>query len=195
MDELTIRRKLQSFAGNRKKVRLTRAMPSEQLHNGYVAGVGREWLLLRQFHDFAPDGTIALRVKDVIRFRSSKYEQHWDQMLAGEGILDRLEFRSDLPLDNVGELLRALQSRQDNVIVECEDQEEDVQDFYIGQILLVEDDLLYFANFDPLGCWDKSHDLISLEEITSIQFDTPYIQTFSKYLKASCPHKRHHQAS
>jgi hypothetical protein len=82
--------------------------------------------------------------------------------------------------------LKALQERGNHIIVECEDAEEEIQDYYIGQILSVDRGSLCFANFDALGRWDKDAHTISLEEITKLQFDTPYVQTFSKYLEGPC---------
>jgi hypothetical protein len=185
MDEDAMREQLRSFVSTRKKVRLTRCVPSEPLHNGFVVGVGRDWVLLQQFHDFYPEGYAALRVRDITDIRSGEYERHWERMLAGEGILDRLEVAHDVPLQDLPELLKALQQRGDNVIVECEDAEEDIEDFYIGRILSVVGDTLAFANFDALGHWDEAPHTIPLEEITKVEFDTPYVRTFSKYLEGS----------
>jgi len=37
--------------------------------------------------------------------------------------------------------------------------------------------------FDPLGRWDEEPCVIDYGDITKIQFDTPYINTLTKYLK------------
>jgi hypothetical protein len=37
--------------------------------------------------------------------------------------------------------------------------------------------------FDPLGRWDEEPDVIAYGDITQVQFDTPYINTITKYLK------------
>jgi hypothetical protein len=37
--------------------------------------------------------------------------------------------------------------------------------------------------FDTLGRWDKEPCVIAYGDITKIQFDTPYINTLTKYLK------------
>jgi hypothetical protein len=186
MDERAMRKKLRSFVGTRKKVHLTRPFPSEPQHNGFILGVGRDLVLLQQFHDFYPEGYTALRVRDISGIRSGKYERFWEHMLAREGILKRVGIPYDVPLQDFTVLLKALHQRGDNIIVECEDAEEGVEDFYIGQILSVESASLCFANFDALGRWDKDAHTIPLEEITTLQFDTPYVQTFSKYLEGPC---------
>lgn len=183
VDEDDVRQQLRSLVGARKKVQLTRGFPCEKLHSGFVLALGREWVLLRQFHDFYPEGNTALRLRDITDVRSGEYERHWERMLAAEGSLDQVTATDDIPLDDISQLLLALQRRGQNVIVECEDTDEDVQDFYIGQILSVDEDSVCFANFDALGRWDDAPDTIPFEEITQVQFDTPYVQTFSKYLE------------
>lgn len=185
-----MRERLLEFVDARTKVRLTRGFPSEPLHNGFVLALGREWVLLHQFHDFYPEGYTAIRVKDITDIRSGEYERHWERMLAAEGLLDKVAVHNGVSLENVSQMLRSLQAFGHNVIVECEDRAEDVEDFYIGQILSVDEDSVSFANFDGLGHWDDLPDAIPFEEITKVQFDTPYVQTFSKYLEGPCIHTR-----
>ena len=187
MNELEIREQLQSFVGTRKKLRVTRSIPNEVLHNGFVLCVGHDWLIMHQFHDFFPEGLTAVRVKDIVDLRSSEFERHWERMLAAEGILDQLTLSCKLPVDDIRHLLQALQQLGNNVIVECEDPDEEIEDFYIGQILSVDDESLCFANFDGMGRWDEAPHTIPLEEITKLQIDSPYMRTFSKYLEGPCP--------
>jgi hypothetical protein len=183
VDENEVQQQLLSLVVTRKKVRLTRGFASEPLLSGFVLALGREWVLLQQFHDFYPEGYSALRVRDITNVRSGEYERHWERMLAGEGLFDRITAAVDVPLDDIPQLLQGLQRRGQNVIVECEDPDEDIEDFYIGQILSVDEDSVCFANFDGLGRWDDAPDTIPFGEITKVQFETPYVQTFSKYLE------------
>jgi hypothetical protein len=195
VDEDEVRQQLQSLVGTRKKVRLTRGFPSEPRHNGFVLALGREWVLLKQFHDFYQEGYTAVRVRDITDVRSGEYERHWERMLAAEGLLDRITAAGDVPLDDIPQLLKALQRRAQNVIVECEDPNEDVEDFYIGQILSVDEDSVCFANFDGLGQWDDAPHTIPFGEITKVQFETPYLQTFSKYLEGPYRRTKRHRDS
>ncbi len=183
-----MREQLLPLVGTLKKVCLTRSIPSEVRHNGFVHAVGRDWVLLQQLHDFSAEGYTALRIRDITDVRSGEHERHWERMLAAEGVLDQVASPGELPLDDIGALLRALQQREDNIIVECEDQEEAVEDFYLGQVLLVDNDAVHFASFDGMGRWDAAPHKIPLDEITKLQFDTPYAKTFAKYLEGPCPH-------
>jgi hypothetical protein len=190
VNEDGIREQLRSLVGTRKKVRLTRGFPSEPRHNGFVLALGREWVLVHQFHDFYPEGFTALRVRDITEVRSGEYERHWERMLAAEGMLDGVVTPDDIPLDDVRHLLTTLQRRGQNVIVECEDPDEDVEDFYIGQILSVDEGSVCFANFDGLGQWDDTPHAIPFEKVTKVQLNTPYLRTFSKYLEGPCRTRR-----
>lgn len=180
--------RLQPFVGSGKKVRLTRAIPHEAWHNGFVFALGQEWVLLQQLHDFYVEGYTTIRLADISDIRSGEHERYWERILAGEGILDQIRPPCDVPLDDVASLLEFFQQRGDNVIVECEDRDENLEDFYIGRILSVDNESISFANFDTLGRWDDDPHTVSLQEISKVQFDTPYLKTFSKYLEGPCPH-------
>lgn len=180
-----IQKELQAYAGTLKKVRITRSIPNDLTLNGFVLGVGREWVLLHQFHDFYPDGFALLRVKDVVEIRSGAYERHWERMLKKEGTMKQVPKRCEVPLQSTSSALNFLKTRRGNAIVECEDEKEAIEDFYIGRVLKVGKTLVDFANFDALGQWDKSAHKIQINEITKIQFDTPYARVFSKYLSGS----------
>jgi hypothetical protein len=183
VDEDQIAEELRNFVGTWKKVRLTRYFPGEPLHNGIVLAVGDEWVLLYQYHDFYPQGYTTLRIRDITDIRSGEYERHWERMLASEGLLDQIAVPEDVSLTDTAGLLKSLQQRRQNVIVECENRDDDSKDYYIGEILSVEDRMLTFAHFDALGRWEDTPHSIPLFAISKVQFDTPYVRTFSKYLK------------
>jgi len=71
------RDRLAKVVGKPRKVRLTRAYPGETTHNGFVLGLGRDLMLLQQFHDFSPERYTALRVADIKRVRSGEHERFW----------------------------------------------------------------------------------------------------------------------
>ena len=186
MRESSVFKDLQTFIGTRKFVHLTRVYPSEPTLNGLVLDVGKDWVMLHQFHDFYPEGYTTLRVRDVLEVRSGEYERHWERMMEGEGLFGQIVV-PEMPLATLPSMLRALQQRSQNVIVECENEDLDLENFYIGRILSVEDDSISFANFDALGIWENQSHEIPTDEITKLQFDTPYLRAFSKYLQGPCP--------
>lgn len=187
MDPRAIRERLRSLAGTGRRVRVTRGVPSEPHLNGFVLALGRAWVLIRQFHDFYPEGCTALRWGDITAVRSGAHERLWERMLAGEGLLDPVGAGRGVPLDDTSGMLRALRRRGQNVILECEDPTEAREDFYIGRILSVGPRSVRFANFDALGRWDPAPHSIPFVHITKVQLDTPYARTFSRYLRQADP--------
>lgn len=187
MTKKSLRAELIPLVGTKTKVRLTRLTPHKAQDYGFVAGIGREWMLLQNIPEFCPDGYIALRVNDLTEIRSGPYERFWEHMFQQEGLLENLSPTPSLPLNDTETLLRALQTRGENVILECEKEDPEEDGFHIGKILVVEADCVHFAFFDALGKWDKAAYTIPLSEITNMQIDTAYVRTFSKYLEGPCP--------
>lgn len=181
-----IRDRLSKLAGTQKMAHLTRSYPGEPTHNGFVLGLGRDLVLFHQFHDFYPEGYTALRVADVKRDRSGEHERFWEAIFRGEGLMDRVGIPYEVPLDDFRLLLEALHLRGQHVIIECEDRKtEEDDDFFIGRLTALGDERVSIRYFDPMGRWDEKPCIIDYEGITKIQFDTPYINRLTKYLKGS----------
>jgi hypothetical protein len=178
------RDRLAKLVGLPKKVQVTRGYPGETTHNGFVLGLGHDLVLLHQFHDFYPEGYTALRVADIKRVRSGEHERFWEAMLRCEGLMEGVGIPYEVPLDDFRSLLTALHGRGQHVIIECEDRRTaDYDDFFIGRIVCLDDEVVSIQCFDTLGKWDKEPCIIAYGDITKIQFDTPYINTMTKYLK------------
>jgi hypothetical protein len=171
-----------------KKVYLTRGFPGDPSHSGFVLGLGRDLVLLHQFHDFYPEGYTALRVNDIKRVRSGEHERFWDRMIRGEGLMKHVGIAYEVPLDDYESLLTALHERGQHVIVECENRNTaDYDDFFIGRIVAMDNDSVSLLSFDSMGSWDDEPSNIAFSDITQIQFDTPYINTITKYVKETPP--------
>src|SRR5438874_11997143 len=119
MDLIELRESLSRLAAAKQKVRITRSVPSEPLHNGFVLGVGEQLVMLWQFHDFYPEGFTTLRLSDITEIQSGEHEQLWQRMLAGEGLLDQRPIAPSVDLDDTRSLLISLRHLGENVIVEC----------------------------------------------------------------------------
>jgi hypothetical protein len=182
------RDRLEKVVGKPKKVHLTWFYPGEPTHNGFVLGLGLNLVLLHQFHDFSPEGYTALRVADIKRVRSGEHERFSEMMLRGEGIMDRVGISYEVPLEDFRSLLTFLHERRQHVIVECEDRRNaEYDDFTIGRIVNLDDVTVSVLHFDSLGTWNDVPSIIAFTDVTKIQFDTPYINTITKYLKVPPP--------
>ena len=187
MSVKTVRDELRELACTAKKVQITRRQPPERVTSGFIVAVGEDLVLVQAFHDFYPEGLVVLRVSDVTHTRSDEHERLWERMLEAEGIRGAALIGKLPPLDDMRSLLSSFKDARENVIVECEDADEPISDFYIGRVLDVEPGVVVFANFDALGRWDPEPHRIELEEITNVQFETPYLKIFSKHVQGACP--------
>jgi hypothetical protein len=189
------RDRLARLVGRPKKARLTRRYPGDPRHNGFVLGLGTELVLVQQFHDFYAEGYAALRVVDIEKVRSGKHERFWEMMFRGEGLMEQVGISYEVPLDDFRSLLSFLHGRGQHVIIECESEDtEDEDDFFIGRITSVGDESVSILYFDPLGNWDEEPSEVILDDITQVSFDTPYVNTLSKYLKGQPPSNGHPRA-
>jgi hypothetical protein len=168
------RDRLSKLAGTPKLAHVTRGYPGEPTHSGFVLGLGRDLVLLQQFHDFYPEGYTALRVADVKRVRSGEHERFREAMFRGEGLMDRVGIPYEVPLDDFRSLLVALDGRGQHVIIECEDRRTpEYDEFHIGRIVALDDETVSIRCFDSMGRWDDGPRFIDYGDITKIQFDTP----------------------
>jgi hypothetical protein len=187
------RDRLSKLVGQPKKVHLTRGFPGEPMHNGFVLGLGEELVLLHQFHDFYPEGYVALRIADIKRPRSGEHERFWERMFRDQGLMERVGISYEVPLDDFRSLLTALHGMGQHVIVECEDRKmAEYDDFFIGRIVALDDESVSVLSFDSMGAWYDEPFVIDYSDITQVQFDTPYINTFlSAHLTANFREFRH----
>lgn len=166
------------------KVMITRNFPGDPRHNGFVQGLGEKLVLIQKFHDFYVEGYSILRVKDIKRVRSGKHERFWEKMIRAEGIMQRVGISYEVPLESYRSIFDFFCGRGQHIIVECESRTtEDDSEFLIGLLHSVYDESASILNFDALGNWDEEPTEVAYNDITQVQFDTPYINTISKYLK------------
>lgn len=175
---------LSGHVGTRQKVRIERNRPPQRLLNGYVLAVWNGLVLLHQFHDFEPDGYTLIREQDVVGVRSNEYERLWDRMLAGEGRLEGLDADLAIDLSNMQTAIRSAAAQFRFLIIQCEDEHEDIQDFYLGELVDIADDMIQLHCVSALAQWVEKIETIPVADITCVQFDTPYIRHFTKYIGA-----------
>lgn len=173
---------LRGHVGTRRQVRIERGIASEPLLNGYVLAMANGLILMHPFHDFEPDGYTVFREQDIVSLRSNEYERLWDRMLAGEGLLAGLDVAPEIDLSTISAVIMSAAARFRFVIVECEDEHEDIEDFYLGEPVEVVGDMIRLRTVDALGKWEPQIAAIPLTEITKVQFDTPFVRRFTKYI-------------
>jgi hypothetical protein len=144
-------------------------------------------LLIHCFDDFEPDGYTICRVRDIAGLRCGPYEVWFDHMLRSESLVAGLKLQYRIDLSNWATALRSVTRHYSQMIVECEGTDEEEEDFYIGELLAVQSRTIQFRDYDALGYWSKAPISIKLADISKVQFDTPYINIFSKYTREGEP--------
>jgi len=172
---------LAEHVGTGRMIRLDRGLSGEPSLHGYLLGLSPELGLMHCFDDFEPDGYTLFRLEDVLALERGAHEEHWDKMLRGENLLAGLHPAIRVDLTDITSALRSIHPSYGDVIVECEDESEEEGDFYLGRLLEVTRDHVALHYVDALGRWDEAPTLISIERITKIQFDTPYLRRFMRY--------------
>jgi hypothetical protein len=188
MHQREIRFVLEIASQRKLPVLLTRTFDGDSKPDGYVLGIGAQWVLLQSFYNFFPDGFELVRVDQLASARSGEIERHYHEMYVGEGLTDRPKLSFEVALDTTEELFETLLWHGDHVIIECESLREAIANFHIGKLLHVNGDTARLAHFDALGNWDTAIHTIQLGEVTRIRIDSNYTRVYSKYLSGPCPH-------
>ena len=152
--------------------------------SGYLLRKTTSLVILRRFDGFVPAGYIVLRRADVVELTIN---EKWTQMINSEG---HAHLASELPeftFDTFGELMSCLLVRDRNIRVECENSEgSEESGLHIGRIVKLAREHFDFLFFDTKGYWLFSPYSIPYASVTKIEFDDPYVDTFSKYIE-DCP--------
>ena len=140
--------------------------------------------VMHAFCDFVPDGYTVFRLEDVEGVRCGPHEHYWEHVLRAEELLGGLGFPATIDLSSMRSAIESISERFEHLIVECEDDDEDVQDFYIGSLVSADFDSITFRHFDGYGYWEAEPAKIDIDDVTKVQFDTPNVSVFSKHLRS-----------
>lgn len=150
---------------------------------GFVLGLTDSFVLFQRFRDFAPNGYAVVR-RDLLTevVGNSPAVRFFERMLAGEGILEKVGLRFDVPLDSIVAVIRAVQRERLFVLLTCsEHRDPDVdREYDVGEILCCDDELTKLRYLTAAGAWDGESDLATCD-IERIEFDTPYLVNLQKY--------------
>jgi len=173
---------LQHHVGTRRKVRLERNRPSNPLLNGYLLAKHDGLVLMHPFDDFEPNGYAIIRELDVVSLRSDEHERLWDRMLEGEGLLGGLDVPPTIDLSSMHAAIKSAASRSHFVSIQCEDKDEPNQDFYFAELVEATTDAIHVRHVNGLAQWEDDIAVVPTNEITMVEFDTPYLRRFAKYI-------------
>ena len=102
-------------------------------------------------------------------------------MVKSEGIIEQL-VTPKIDMMDWQTIFTSLKEQNKNIIVENEKAEEDDYSFVIGRIIKATKTKVIMQHFDSDGIWEEELYEIPYNKITSVSFDTRYVNVFSKYL-------------
>lgn len=179
--------RLRELVAARKAIRLTmKHRPAEKIHGIPLASTS-EFLLLHEIHEFHLDGYLVVPLKNIRGVRTGEAEATIHRILEAENALTKLGLEDPVALNSYADLFSSLQALGRYVVVEAWEPSDDrdwVEDFFlIGRVVNVTARTVAILNFDPTGKWDSQPRQLPYKNISSINFDNEYINTFAKYVK------------
>lgn len=144
----------------------------------FPLAVGEALFLCAEENDFLLDGFTVRRIRDVERIEPR--EGIYTEIMRSEGWLDNLK-TPDVDISCWQSVFRSLQKMGRNIIIESESLDDEPL-FAIGEIQSVDGESVLLFPFDADGIWEDQPIQIFYEDITSVSFDTRYINVFSRYL-------------
>ena len=102
-------------------------------------------------------------------------------MIKSEGIIDQV-LTPKIDMTDWQTIFTSLKEKNKNIIVENEKTEEADYSFVIGRIIKSTKAKVVMQHFDADGIWEEELYEIPYNKITSVSFDTRYVNVFSKYL-------------
>lgn len=167
------RARLREAQQQRELVRLWRGDLEHGSFCGYVAGVGREFFLLRVVGDgLSDDGLYVMRHRDVTELEAP--EEHCafvEKALAWKNIRPHLP--TGFPLDEITQVVEAA-GRQAPVMGVHVDSEDESEVCYIGRLINVEDDGFNLQEISPDAEWLREPSFFAWDEVSTLSIDDPY---------------------
>jgi hypothetical protein len=163
------------------KVSRTR-LPAKALY-GFPLKLADGLVLIQTLQDFDLAGYSVIRLRDVSAVRRDERDQFAQRVVRDR--VGRAAIRQPtpaVPLHDWMGLFRGLGASERVIIVEREAR--DHAWFAIGRILAVSADSAGIRGFDARGHWDADPTIVPFDEVTRVQFDTPYSTAFGPYLAA-----------
>lgn len=129
--------------------------------------------------DFRLDGYQIRLIED---FEQGEIVNNFSSLInVKEGLLNQI-VNYQIDLTSFETIFNFLKHENKVISIEREYYDEDYF-FLIGEIIKVTETSLWFKDFDINGNWNKEINIIPYEEITTIRFNSHYINTWEKYIK------------
>ena len=139
----------------------------------------KDLLLIEIVDDFLPDGYKIIRKADITEIRHSESDEYAEYIFEQEGIIHGQQRPDIQNLDSIKDVLKQFVDSEENIIVECET---DDNSFLIGKVIECGKNTFFFLDFDGIGQWNQSPIEVLYSKVTCIGLRGRYLRIMSKYL-------------
>lgn len=135
-------------------------------------------------NDFIIDGYQIRRFRDIKKAETKNDFLH--KIFLAEHVIDSITV-PEVDICDWESVFRSLHIRNKNVIIETESLIDSECEFTIGRIEKVFRRFAYVRHFDADGNWQDTPYKIPYNEITSLTFNSRYVDFYSKYVDGAYP--------
>ncbi len=171
--------------GDYVKVHLTEPKGDYIKHvDGVILAQSSDLMLMSDSFDFHYDGLTIIRKRDISEIQLADNERFMKMILRAEGYMTEVKKRYKqlgVNIDSLEHALTQLQRMKLPVIVECKYGKLDL--FQIGPVVKVTPKRVSIRHFNARGEYEAKPVITKLKDITTVQIDSPYANTFFKYVK------------
>lgn len=154
-------------------VRLTRGIPGADVLEAYVLATGPKWTLLANLADnFALDGYIAIRTRDIDRVQRHLKGDFPTRLLRGRGHWPPPPPDPMPSLERTADMLRSLASHVPTVTVHVEHDDPEV--CFIGAPVEWTDRALWMQEISPKATWDDTLSKWRFRDVTRVDVGASY---------------------
>lgn len=148
---------------------------------GYVLACNSSFVLMLTVDEFTFTGCHIHPIEHITRVRRNEFDKYTDKIVEWEGLKGRIVLNDVIDITSYRTIFTTIKKAKQHVIVECESPE--FETFTIGPITKVSSTAVFIRYFDAAGYLNEDLTRIPFIDISTISFDSNYINVFSKYLR------------
>lgn len=182
-DLKTLLQQLQFHLSNKKYCTIKRQTGETDFvtSNGYILDYSNDFVLMQQVMDFKCLGYIIFPMYTLKEVRFNNNDKYYNKILVWEKEVELVSKKYDIDLMDWTTIFKTIKKTGLNVIIENEDPND--ESFDIGPIIRITKTAVFIRYFNARGYLNAEPTKIRYDQITIVQFDNPYINVFSKYLR------------
>lgn len=145
----------------------------------YTIGISEDFYFAVEEYDFELAGYQIRKIVDIDAYESVlNYSSKINEL---EGLPEKI-IHYPINLNSFKNIFEYFIDSDEIISIEREYNDED-SFFLIGEIIKVTEEEVWFRDFNIDGIWNEEINIIPYDIITTIRFNSKYINTWSKYMK------------